>query len=151
VAEHRSNDSYLRERYAAFMRRYPRHDTATLLVKRALRAIIWDKTKGRCWYCGELTNPFSNFAIDHFIPRDSGGDESYDNLVPCCRTCNSIKNNVDIERFREIMAGKRLPLFTEEQKRFLEESGVNITLPSASDHAFYFEKEHLDKSGRENE
>lgn len=48
----------------------------------------------RCAYCGgEAT------AIDHIIPRDKGGEDVADNLVPCCKSCNSSKKDKDLADF----------------------------------------------------
>lgn len=41
----------------------------------------------RCVYCG----CDNNLSIDHLFPRISGGSDSSDNLVCCCKTCNSSK------------------------------------------------------------
>ncbi|NMA75118.1 MAG: HNH endonuclease [Bacteroidales bacterium] len=45
-----------------------------------------------CCYCGcteELT-------LDHLIPRASGGQDTGDNIVYACRSCNSSKNKEDL-------------------------------------------------------
>ena len=45
----------------------------------------------RCAYCqireGDLGGP-DDFEIDHFIPQDLGGSDSYKNLYYICSTCN---------------------------------------------------------------
>lgn len=41
-----------------------------------------------CFYCGNAGG-----EIDHVMPLTKGGTHSIGNLVPCCRTCNSSKNN----------------------------------------------------------
>jgi len=33
-----------------------------------VRAVVWAKTDGSCWYCGKQTNPWIDFCIDHIIP-----------------------------------------------------------------------------------
>lgn len=43
---------------------------------------------GLCVYC--LSNPGN--SIDHVIPQDLGGGD-YDNIVRCCRRCNSRKGS----------------------------------------------------------
>lgn len=60
-----------------------------------ISAIIFE-TKGRqCFYCGESAN-----SIDHVIPVTRGGTDNFDNLVPCCRRCNSSKRDKLIEEWR---------------------------------------------------
>jgi 5-methylcytosine-specific restriction protein A len=64
------------------------------------RAIVWAKTDGHCWYCGSRTNPFDDFCIDHVRSVATGGSDDLDNLVPCCRRCNSDKRAMAVETFR---------------------------------------------------
>lgn len=40
-----------------------------------------------CVYCGGATE-----AIDHIVSARDGGSDSWDNLAPACRRCNSSKN-----------------------------------------------------------
>lgn len=63
----------------------------------SLKKVVWEKTKGFCWYCGGELNPFGNFTIDHIIPKL----ETIENLVPCCRSCNSQKHTLGLEEFRK--------------------------------------------------
>jgi 5-methylcytosine-specific restriction endonuclease McrA len=46
---------------------------------------------GQCAYCDEL--PVS--SLDHFITLSKGGENSLDNILPCCECCNSSKSNRD--------------------------------------------------------
>ena len=41
-----------------------------------------------CAYCGGHAT-----TIDHVLPRSRGGENSWTNLVACCRTCNSVKGD----------------------------------------------------------
>lgn len=70
-----------------------------------LKASVWAKSNGRCWYCGDELNPFTNFSIDHVVPRIAGGSNDPHNLVPCCSSCNSIKRDRPLEDFRRDMPG----------------------------------------------
>lgn len=45
-----------------------------------------------CLYCGRKM-PASELTIDHVIPRAKGGRTSWDNVVTCCRRCNTRKGN----------------------------------------------------------
>jgi hypothetical protein len=42
-----------------------------------------------CVFCGSR----DNLSSDHLIPRNRGGDDSADNLVLACRSCNSSRND----------------------------------------------------------
>lgn len=45
-----------------------------------------------CSYCGAG----GNLALDHLIPRYSGGQDTGDNLIYACRSCNSSKGKLDL-------------------------------------------------------
>lgn len=74
------------------------------------RREIWDKSQGKCWYCGcDLPE---RWDADHFHPvirNPATGVMSLpeldviDNLVPSCKPCNNFKHSYDIEGFRYII------------------------------------------------
>ncbi len=35
----------------------------------------------------------AEMTVDHFLPRNHGGDDSLDNLVYCCHACNEFKSD----------------------------------------------------------
>lgn len=51
-------------------------------------------TGNQCVYCGRNAN-----TVDHIIPISKGGKNEYDNLVPCCKSCNSSKKDKDLVDF----------------------------------------------------
>lgn len=62
------------------------------------RTTIFNKTDGRCFYCGCKLD-FDNFVIDHILPKSKGGKDK-NNTVPACFECNAFKYNKSIEEFR---------------------------------------------------
>ena len=46
--------------------------------------------KGLCHYCGKDFSP-ADLTMDHIIPITRGGKSVRNNLVPCCKECNSRK------------------------------------------------------------
>ena len=87
----------------------------------------------RCVYCGRfLLADFDSWAslhTDHLIPKSAGGDESEENLVTSCPTCNSLKGvfrpkmkltrasrEAFIKAIRKHIAARR----TEDMHEFLE-------------------------------
>lgn len=86
----------------------------TMLKRRAMLAkngvyLILDKELKRlqtsnCFYCGEAAN-----TIDHIIAVSRGGAHSVGNLVACCKSCNSSKNNKTIMEWRKT---KKTPILT---------------------------------------
>ena len=109
----------------------------TTFMKKGL--CIWNKTNGRCWYCGSKMN-VNTFTVDHFIPNKSN-DPS--NLVPCCMGCNQAKTNAPIEDYRcrlEIKVGGRAGL-SRQRIEWLAAQGIEF--PPVARHIFWFEQEGL--------
>lgn len=48
--------------------------------------------RGVCSYCNREVEA----TFDHVIPVNSGGEDSMDNMVPACQTCNSSKNDKNV-------------------------------------------------------
>lgn len=53
---------------------------------------IYERDKGVCQYTGEYVGR-ANGNLDHIVPRDRGGRDSFDNLVWCKKDVNSRKGN----------------------------------------------------------
>ena len=73
------------------------------------QAAIWEKTKGRCGYCGTLLNPFTKngYTYDHIEAQNAGGGHQEANLMACCKSCNSQKGKKPLGEYRRYMAGLR--------------------------------------------
>lgn len=52
------------------------------------RRAVFARDHNRCQYCGKAAE-----SIDHVIPRSKGGAHSWDNVVACCRRCNTYKGD----------------------------------------------------------
>jgi 5-methylcytosine-specific restriction endonuclease McrA len=52
------------------------------------RRSVFVRDGHRCQYCGAQAE-----NIDHVVPRSRGGTHSWDNVVACCRRCNSRKED----------------------------------------------------------
>lgn len=62
---------------------------------RKLRKTRWWQQKtasGCCHYCGEKVG-YSDLTMDHVVPLSRGGRSTKDNLVPCCKSCNTKKKS----------------------------------------------------------
>lgn len=93
-----------------------------------------------CYYCGCGLDE-SNFTVDHIIPRSKGGDNGLNNMVPCCRTCNTAKGSKILSQFRLSMAiknSKYAGVITDLQAKKLMSLGV--CLDGMPDYKFYFER-----------
>lgn len=79
---------------------------------RELRKSRWWQQKtstGTCWYCGQKVG-YHNLTMDHVIPLARGGRSTKDNLVPCCKECNTKKKNalpVEWDEYMEELQHRR--------------------------------------------
>ena len=63
---------------------------------RDLRRSRWWQKKtasGLCHYCG-LKFPHGELTMDHLVPLSRGGRSTKENLVPCCKDCNTRKRTM---------------------------------------------------------
>jgi hypothetical protein len=51
-----------------------------------------DMFDNTCAYCGKS---LKNLTQDHFIPLSKGGGYDANNIIPCCKSCNSSKQDKD--------------------------------------------------------
>ncbi len=95
----------------------------------------------KCHYCGiELTE--LNYSKDHFISRKNGGTNRVENLVDCCKSCNSSKGSQKIDDFklRKSFAYAGCPhKFTKSQIEWLLSDFNQEFIDRAREFKFYFE------------
>ncbi len=63
---------------------------------REMRKTRWWQQKtsaGKCWYCGGKT-AFKDLTMDHLVPLARGGKSTRENIVPSCKSCNTIKKSM---------------------------------------------------------
>lgn len=109
------------------------------------RRVIWEKTNGRCYYCGAQL-PYRGkgklfYTIDHLIPKAKGGSSCFTNLVPCCLDCNKGKADFTVEEYRFIKRMERFRNingvdFTKQQLDWLEANGRKVLF---CQYEFWFE------------
>lgn len=109
---------------------------------------IWNKTHGKCGYCGiKLRENGPNkedpdiFTLDHIIPLSKGGTKDIKNLLGACKKCNNLKggsDNLDFLRMRILISQDKMPKFNEKQFNYLYNKGIN--LGRLIKYEFYFEK-----------
>ena len=68
----------------------------------------------RCVYCGRdfLASVDDLFAatVDHVVSRRAGGKSTMDNMVACCRACNTLKAHAvvnSIDQAKKVIAKQR--------------------------------------------
>lgn len=77
----------------------------TTLPETLRKRIVFNKTNGRCFYCGTVIPEM--WEIEHKIPLSRGGSDDIDNLVPACVECNRRKGD---RTSVEFMLGRILDL-----------------------------------------
>ncbi len=60
------------------------HQTRVAVTRRS----VFVRDGHRCQYCGAQAE-----NIDHVVPRSRGGTHSWENVVACCRRCNTRKED----------------------------------------------------------
>ena len=60
-------------------------------------------SKGTCYYCGVQVKP-GELTMDHVVPLARGGRSTKDNLVACCKECNTKKRTMLPLEWDEYMA-----------------------------------------------
>ena len=61
-----------------------------------LRKTRWWQQKtasGECYFCGKKVK-FKDITMDHLLPLARGGRSTKDNIVPCCKPCNTKKKSM---------------------------------------------------------
>lgn len=112
-------------------------------ISASLTESTFRKTRGRCWYCGAKKWPGTAddpLGIDHLTPRSRGGTDDAENLVPCCKGCNSIKGNRTIDEARHNFALRQLgwPPFTREMIDWMTQRGSDLR--PYFEHRLWFER-----------
>ena len=81
------------------------------------RRLIYQIYSYRCYYCGQDYSASAGhpglkrlLQIDHLTARTKGGQDSFWNYVPACRTCNIQKGNKSVDEFRQTRTAYLLKL-----------------------------------------
>lgn len=75
-----------------------------------------------CAYCGKYGD-----TIDHIIPKDLGGLETWDNVITACTKCNNVKDNKTLIELGWNLRYEPVPL-THESIYHAEQSEINAVL-----------------------
>ncbi|UBF29873.1 HNH endonuclease (plasmid) [Kovacikia minuta CCNUW1] len=63
-------------------------------LNKSQRELLKMILKGACAYCRNIPLP-EELELDHVIPLSQGGDDTPENLLPCCLSCNRSKKDKD--------------------------------------------------------
>ena len=107
-----------------------------MAISKTKRAEVYSKFHGKCAYCGSELE-IDNWQVDHLHPRQNGGTDAIENLLPSCRICNHYKSGLLIENFRERMQKLHKQLSEINTVRVAEQYGLITVSPFRG--KFYFE------------
>jgi 5-methylcytosine-specific restriction endonuclease McrA len=72
---------------------YIRIPFSNRITQKPSRSMIYKRDGNKCQYC----NSTRNLTIDHIIPKCRGGQDSWENLVVSCSSCNTKKGDKLLE------------------------------------------------------
>ena len=73
---------------------YVKIPLSKIMSHRPSKTMIYKRDSNSCQYCGSTRN----LTIDHIIPKCRGGEDTWENLVVACRSCNTKKGNTLLEQ-----------------------------------------------------
>jgi len=85
-----------------YSRRPNRESLSKRLGKKA--RLIRERDSHRCVYCGAAHGPMH---LDHVVAKNRGGQDTADNLVVACASCNSAKQDMTIRQFLALLRNSR--------------------------------------------
>ena len=65
-----------------------------IMIQKPTRALIYQRDDNTCQYCGSQ----KKLTVDHVIPRSRGGQDTWENMVVACSSCNTKKGNTLLEQ-----------------------------------------------------
>jgi hypothetical protein len=109
-----SRSAYGRIDYPFVANRFKKLRDGEITISGTIRE--WEREQElprQCVFCGAS----DDLSTDHLIPRNRGGDDSSDNLVLACKTCNSSRGDKGVfewlglkekDKLHRLVAGKYL-------------------------------------------
>ena len=73
---------------------YLKISLSKIMSHRPSKTMIYKRDSNSCQYCGSTRN----LTIDHIIPKCRGGEDTWENLVVACSSCNTKKGNTLLEQ-----------------------------------------------------
>tara|TARA_R100000426_G_scaffold78609_1_gene56152 strand:+ start:270 stop:722 length:453 start_codon:yes stop_codon:yes gene_type:complete len=80
-------------------------------IAREKRQAIYFRDQRKCWYCGmsesqiekdniKRNDFWNSLSLDHIVPDSQGGSNLANNLITCCKRCNSKRGTKTIAEFQ---------------------------------------------------
>lgn len=111
----------------------------------AEREAVYQKTGGRCAYCGMKISR-REMQMDHVVPVKMYGRPGWaedlnnmDNILPACRPCNHYKSTYTLEKFRAAL--ERMPaVLRRDSPTYRNAVRFGLVQPTPHKVVFYFEQ-----------
>lgn len=105
------------------------------------RMAVYKKTSGHCAYCGcELE--YKDMQVDHVIPINGWseqGEDTLNNMLPACRSCNHYKSRSTLEGFRKMVENMPAVLMRD-SVTYKNTIRFGLVTPTPHHVKFYFEQ-----------
>ena len=64
------------------------------------RRMIYDKTDGRCAYCGGFIDEIEKMTVTFLDPMSSTAHDDVNGMLPACHACDKLKGALTLKQFR---------------------------------------------------
>ena len=118
----------------------------------AQRREVYAKCRGHCAYCG-CSLRYEDMQVDHVIPINGWsvkGEDTIDNMLPTCYSCNHYKARNPLESFRRMLEAQPAVLMRD-SATYRIAVRYNLVIPAPKPVKFYFETMPAGQEGVEHE
>ena len=109
-------------------------------IPKSIRQAVYKKCNGHCAYCGCILE-YKNMQVDHLIPLEGWneqGEDTFENMMPSCRSCNRYKSRFTLEEFRSMVAAMPDTLMRD-SNTYKNAVRFGLVIPNKKPIVFYFE------------
>ena len=115
------------------------------IIENEIRRSVIKRDGKICQYCGIYIE--DAITIDHIIPFSKKGTDDLNNLLVCCKKCNSMKRDSDLKDFREtLFLNKHDMRIHYIQYNHLLTKGIDLL--KGIDKSFYYERKNVAKRNK---
>jgi Restriction endonuclease len=107
-------------------------------LTKAERQAVYDKCGGHCAYCGCVIK-MKHMQVDHVQPISVAGDDTLENMLPACHSCNYYKGAMPLYTFRAYIE-KYPETLTRDSVTYRNAVRFGMVIPIKKKVVFYFEK-----------
>lgn len=104
-------------------------------IPKKMRVVIFEKTSGRCGYCGEV---LKRWNVDHMESISNGGKHEPENMIAACFPCNNYKHRSTVEQFRRQIE-RQIEMLLNYSVNYRTARRFNLVKPTPHKIVFYFE------------